>query len=59
MQAQVLSPPNREANVVVLSVFWRFDYPWAHKNLVPPLLVYACQRRYRGRSEPCRSALDL
>ena len=41
MQAQVLLPPEREANVVVLPVFWRFDYPWPHKNLVPPLLVYA------------------
>jgi hypothetical protein len=31
----------RDGNVEVRQRFWKFEYQWEHKNLVPPVLIYA------------------
>ena len=30
-----------KGNIEIYEVFWEFEYPWKHKNIVPPILIYA------------------
>ncbi len=30
-----------KGNIEVFEVFWKFEYEWTYKNLVPPILIYA------------------
>lgn len=41
MKQAILLPPEREPDVELIPVFWNFEYPWEHKTIAPPLLVYA------------------
>lgn len=30
-----------KGNIEVFEVFWKFEYKWTHKDMVPPILIYA------------------